>query len=63
MYEVTRTISIQITGICNSKDVREDTASFTVIPKEYVESQIRDIFKDADQIIVDIKDFIREDAE
>ena len=61
MSEITRTIQIQITGICNSKDVREDTASFTVIPTEYIESQIRDIFKDADQILVDVKDFIREE--
>lgn len=61
MSEITRTIQIQITGICNSKDVRADTPSFGVIPKEYIESQIKDIFKDADQILVDVKDFIREE--
>lgn len=56
--EITRTIQIQITGVIDNKDIREDTPEF--IPTEYVEQEVREIFKDADQVLVEVKDFIRD---
>lgn len=57
--EITRTIQIQLTSIIDSKDIGADTPNF--IPTEYVEQEVREMFKGADQVLVEVKDFIRED--
>jgi len=65
--EVTRTIQIkvQVTSIVDSKDIGETTPD--IRPIEYlekdVEKNIKELFKDADQVLVSVKakDFIREE--
>ena len=57
MSEITRTIQIQLTSVVDSKDVGEEGIT---LPAEDVEKNIRAMFDDADQILVDVKDFIRE---
>lgn len=57
--EITRTIQIQVTEIVDSKDIGENTPDLR--PIEYLEKDIREIFKDADQVLVEVKDFIREE--
>lgn len=56
--EVTRTIQIQVTEIVDSKDIGGNTHDLP--PIEYLEKDIREIFKDADQVLVEVKDFIRD---
>lgn len=56
--EVTRTVQIQVTEIVDSKDVGEEGIT---LPAENVEKDIREMFKDADQVLVEVKDFIREE--
>lgn len=58
--EITRTIQIQLTSIVDSKDVGEEGIT---LPAEDVEKNIRTIFDDADQVLVEVKDFIREGDE
>lgn len=55
--EVTRTVQIQVTEIVDSKDVGEEGIT---LPAENVEKDIREMFKDADQVLVEVKDFIRD---
>lgn len=57
--EITRTIQIQVTEIVDSKDIGGNTPDLR--PVEYLEKDIREMFKDADQVLVDVKDFIREE--
>lgn len=57
--EVTRTIQIQVTRIVDSKDIGAGTPIF--IPKGYVEQEIREMFPGSDQVLVEVKDFIREE--
>jgi len=57
--EITRTIQIQVTEIVDSKDIGENTPDLR--PVEYLEKDIREMFKDADQVLVEVKDFIREE--
>ena len=59
MKEITRTIQIQVTEIVDSKDIGGNTPDLR--PIEYLEKDIREIFKDADQVLVEVKDFIREE--
>lgn len=56
--EVTRTIQIQATVIVDSKDIGGNTPALP--PIEHLEKDIREIFKDADQVLVEVKDFIRD---
>ena len=56
--EVTRTIRIEVTQIVDSKDIGADTPDTR--PTEYVEQSIKELFKDSDQVLVEVKDFIRE---
>lgn len=59
--EVTRTIQIQITGVIDSKDIGENTPD--IRPAEWVERDIKDMFSGYDQVLVEVKDFIREEGE
>ena len=56
--EITRTIQIQVTEIVDSKDIGENTPDLR--PIEYLEKDIREMFKDADQVLVEVKDFVRD---
>lgn len=56
--EVTRTIQIEVTEIVDSKDIGENTPDLR--PIEYLEKDIREMFKDADQVLVTVKDFVRD---
>ena len=56
--EITRTIQIQVTEIVDSKDIGENTTDLR--PIEYLEKDIREMFKDADQVLVEVKDFVRD---
>lgn len=56
--EVTRTIQIQLTSIVDSKDVGEEGIT---LPAEDVEKNIRAMFDDADQVLVEVKDFVRDE--
>ena len=53
---LTRTIQIQVTNVVDSKDIGADTPDTR--PTEYVEKCIKELFKDADQFLVEVKDFI-----
>ena len=56
--EVTRTIRIRLTSVVDSKDVGEEGI---ILPAEDVEENIRAIFDDADQVFVEVKDFVRDE--
>ena len=56
--EVTRTIQIQLTSVVDSKDVGEEGIT---LPAEDVEKNIRAMFDDADQVLVEVKDFVRDE--
>lgn len=58
--EVTRTIQIEVTGIIDSKDSGENTPD--IKPAEWMERDIRHLFRECDQVNVTVKDFIREDG-
>lgn len=53
---LTRTIQIQVTSVVDSKDIGAETPDTR--PTEYVEQSIKELFKDADQVLVEVKDFI-----
>ena len=59
--EVTRTIQIEVTGIIDSKDIGENTPD--IRPAEWMERDIRHMFRDFDQVNVTVKDFIRENED
>lgn len=58
--EVTRVIQIEVTGIIDSKDIGENTPD--IKPAEWMERDLRNMFRDSDQVNVTIKDFIREEG-
>lgn len=57
--EVTRTIQIQVTGIIDSKDIGENTPD--IRPAEWIERDIRHMFREYDQVLVEVKDFVRDE--
>lgn len=59
--EVTRTVQIELTGIIDSKDIGKNTPD--IHPAEWMESDIRLMFRDFDQVNVTVKDFIRENED
>ena len=58
--EVTRVVQIEVTQIVDSKDIGEDTPD--ILPTEWIERDIRALFRQSDQVNVTVKDFIREDG-
>lgn len=58
--EVTRTIQIQVTNIIDSKDIGENTPD--IRPAEWMERDIKAMFRHSDQVLVEVKDFIREEG-
>lgn len=56
--EVTRTIQIEVTGIIDSKDIGKNTPD--IRPAEWMERDIRYMFREYDQVNVTIKDFVRD---
>ena len=56
--EVTRTIQIQVTQIFDSKDIEENTPD--IRPAEWMERDIKEMLRDSDQVLVEVKDFIRD---
>lgn len=57
--EVTRTIQIQVTGIIDSKNVGKNTPD--IRPAEWLERDIRHTFREYDQVLVEVKDFVRDE--
>ena len=57
--EVTRTIQVQVTGIIDSKNVRKNTPD--IRPAEWLERDIRHMFREYDQVLVEVKDFVRDE--
>lgn len=57
--EVTRVIQIEVTQIVDSKDIGGDTPD--IRPAEWMERDIRHLFRQADQVNVTVKDFVRDD--
>ena len=52
--EVTRVVQIEVTQIEEKKDIGE------VRPTEWMERDIRALFRQSDQVNVSVKDFVRE---
>lgn len=57
--EVTRTIQIQVTSVIDSKNIGENTPD--IRPAEWMERDIRHMFRDSDQVLVEVKDFVRDE--
>lgn len=57
--EITRVTQIEVTEIIDSKDIREDTPVYP--PAEWLERDIRGLFRKADQCNVTVKDFVRDE--
>lgn len=61
--EVTRTVQIQVTSIIDSKDIGENTPDIRPADhlKEDLEELLCMVFSGYDQVLVEVKDFIREE--
>lgn len=54
--EVTRTIQVQVTGVIDSKNIGNNTPD--IRPAEWLERDIRYMFREYDQVLVEVKDFV-----
>ena len=57
--EVTRTIQVQVTGVIDSKNIGNNTPD--IRPAEWLERYIRYMFREYDQVLVEVKDFVRDE--
>lgn len=57
--EVTRTIQVQVTGVVDSKNIGKNTPD--IRPAEWLERDIRHMFREYDQVLVEVKDFVRDE--
>lgn len=57
--EVTRTIQVQVTGVIDSKNIGNNTPD--IRPAEWLERDIRYMFREYDQVLVEVKDFVRDE--